>query len=259
MNKQQKHTLQTFRRVRDFLRRNAVAIRFAKLDAQLDALASVVDRLTSYSVEQDTRTRLAKSGTSTLARQVRTLRMEFMVPISRFGRTLARNDSALQRALTIPRKVDAEGMVAAALGMADAAEAQKAAFTTGGFAADFAVQLRDVARELKATIDDRAKDIGRRNASTAGVKEEIARGRAILALLDAMVAPVLEATPSLHTEWRTLKKQLRPGSATGNATETDTTAVGTVVTVGETAVDAAGGHAGTAGPVAPTSPEVKAA
>ncbi len=62
MDKQQKHTLQTFRRVRDFLRRNGVAIRFAKLDAQLDALAGVVDRLTGYSVEQDTRTRLAKSG-----------------------------------------------------------------------------------------------------------------------------------------------------------------------------------------------------
>jgi len=69
-----------------------------------------------------------------------------------------------------------------------------------------------VARELKATIDDRAKDIGRRNASTAGVREEISRGRAILALLDAMVSPVLEATPPLLTEWRTLKKQLRPGA-----------------------------------------------
>ncbi len=230
MDKQQKRTLQTFRRVRDFLRRNAVVIRFAKLDAQLDALAAVVDRLTAYSVEQDTRTRLAKSGTTTLARQVRQLRMEFMVPISRFGRTLARHDSALQRALTIPRKADAEGIVAAALGMADAAEAQKAAFAAGGFSADFAEQLRAVARELKATIDDRAKDIGRRNASTAGVREEISRGRAILALLDAMVSPVLEATPPLLTEWRTLKKQLRPGATVvgeGDSGEGTGGAVGT--------------------------------
>lgn len=213
MQMQQKRTLQTFRRVRDFLRRNAVAVRFAKLDPQLEALSGVVDRLSAYAVEQDTRTRLARSGTSTLARQLRQLRLAFMTPVSRFGRTLAPTDSALKRALTIPRKADAEGLIAAALGMADAAETQKGAFVAGGFADDFAAQLRQVANELKATIDDRARDIGRRNASTAGVREEIAKGRAIIALLDAMVAPVLEATPALLTEWRTLKKWVRPGAA----------------------------------------------
>lgn len=247
MDKNQKHTLQTFRRVRDFLRRNAVGVRFAKLDPQLEALAGVVDRLTAYSVEQDTRTRLAKSGTTTLTRQVRQLRMEYMAPISRFGRTLAPNDSALHRALTIPRKVDIEGTVAAALGMADAADSQKGAFVAGGFSADFAEQLRSVARALKATIDDRAKDIGRRNASTTGVKEEISKGRAIIALLDAMVAPVLEATPALLTEWRTLKKQVRP-VATSSATSEPPVE----------AAPAAAAPPATPPPATPT-PEVKAA
>ena len=45
------------------------------------------------------------------------------------------------------------------------------------------------------------------------MREEITKGRAIIALLDAMIAPVLEATPSLLTEWRTLKKQVRPGTS----------------------------------------------
>ena len=214
MDKYQKHTLQGFRRVRDFLRRNAVTIRVGKPDAQIDALASVIDRLTAYSVEQDTRTRLARSGTSTLARQVRQLRREYMGPISRLGRTLAPNDSALHRALTIPRKSDAEGTIAAALGMADAAEPQKAAFVAGGFSADFAEQLRQAARELKTTIDERARDVGRRNASTVGVKEEISRGRAVIALLDSMIAPVLESTPTLLAEWRTLKRFARPVATT---------------------------------------------
>lgn len=258
MDKQQKHTLQTFRRVRDFLRRNGVAVRFAKLDAQLDALAGVVDRLTSYSVEQDTRTRLAKSGTSTLARQVRQVRLEYMAPVSRFGRTLAAHDSALQRALAIPRKTDAEGTVAAALGMADAAELQKGAFVAGGFAADFAEQLRQVARELKATIDDRAKDIGRRNASTAGVKEEISKGRAIIALLDAMIAPVLEATPSLHTEWRTLKKQVRPGTG-ASASESPGDSIVTPATPATSPTGRGGATDKGTEPILPATLEVKAA
>lgn len=255
MDKLQKHQLQTFRRVRDFLRRNGVAVRFAKLDAQLEALDGVVDRLTAHSVEQDTRMRLAKSGTSTVARQVRQLRLEYMAPLSRFGRTLAPNDSALKRALTIPRKTDAEGTVAAALGMADAAESQKGAFVAGGFAADFAEQLRQVARVLKATIDHRAQHIGRRNASTAGVREEMAKGRSIIALLDAMIAPALEATPSLLTEWRTLKKQVRPGTS---ALPPDSTSV--AQTTPDVPVPPIGGATETSrNGVTPFTPEVIAA
>ncbi len=104
-------------------------------------------------------------------------------------------------------------MVAAALGMADAAETQKGAFVAGGFAADFAEQLRQVARELgrrrRSTIGPRTSGAAtRRTAGRAG--EEITKGRAIIALLDAMIAPVLEATPSLLTESAHAQQQVRP-------------------------------------------------
>ncbi len=214
MQAQQKHTLQMFRRVRDFLARNAVSLPLAKVGVQADALSAVVDRLTVFSVEQDTRSRLTKSGTSSLSRQVREVRQSYMLPLSSFARTLAEPDVGFRRALTIRRQTDVEGTIAAALGMADAAETRKDAFIAGGFEPDFAEQLRAVARELKATLDDRAKDRGRRSASTAGVKEEVRQGRTLIHLLSAIVTPALAASPSLLAEWRTLKKQVRPATLT---------------------------------------------
>jgi hypothetical protein len=233
MDKSQKYTLQTLRRVRDFLRRNAVEVRYGKLDLQVESLSQVIDRLTAFSVEQDSRTRLAKSGTSSVGRQIRQLRLQYMAPLSRLGRTLAAPDSSLRHALTIPRKTDAEGTVAAALGMADAAAANKASFIAAGFADDFAEQLRNAAREVKATIDDRAKDVGRRTASTAGVKLELTQGRAMVGLIDAMVSPVLEANhPSLLAEWRTLKKLARGGVTPSTDFAGGDTATGDGTTVG---------------------------
>jgi hypothetical protein len=213
MDKRQKHTLQTFRRVRDFVGRTAMDTSLVSVDTHVDALTGVIERLTVFSVEQDSRTRLARAGTTMISRQVRRLRVRYMAPIARFGLHLASLDAPSRQAMSLPRKVDAEGMVAAALGMADAAETRKATFVAGGFAEDFTERLRTAARELQASIDTRAKDRGRRSASTAGVRHELRVGRSAVRMLDTIVSPALEPSPSSLAEWRALKRQVRFASS----------------------------------------------
>lgn len=215
MDKRQKHMVQVFRRVRDFMGRNTMPPALSSADAHVEALEGAIERLTSYAVEQDARTRLTRVGTVSIGRQVRRLRQHYMAPIARFGLELPGLDVPTRAAMALPRSTDAEGTVASALGLADAADSRKAAFVSAGFAEDFTDRLRTAARALKASIDDRAKDRGRRSASTAGVRHELRVGRAAIRMLDAIVSPALESTPSLLAEWRTLKRQLRHAGSVG--------------------------------------------
>jgi hypothetical protein len=229
MDKRQKQTLQTLRRVRDFVDRTTLDTGLTSVAPHVDALTGVIERLTAFSVEQDSRTRLARAGTTVISRQARRLRVSFMAPIARFGLHLPSLDAPSRQAMSLPRKVDAEGMVAAALGMADAAETRKATFVSGGFTEDFTERLRTAARELQASIDARAKDRGRRSASTAGVRHELRVGRAAIRMLDSIVTPALESDPSSLAEWRTLKRQVRFTSNVALVDDVPNTGSGTPV------------------------------
>jgi len=215
MTRKQKQLLQSFRAARDFLGRNALEIPLAKLDTQRKVLEDVVARLDDFQLEQDVRTRLWRTGTASVGHQVRGLRVRYLKPLARVARTPFVTDPALRRSLALPQEMDPEGTVTAALAMADAADLAKDAYLAAGFAPDFTDQLRRAAGELKQKFESRQLHRGRRRASTAALREQIARGRTVISLLDSIVAPALEDTPDLWEEWRGIRQQSRRSGEEG--------------------------------------------
>ena len=66
--------------------------------------------------------------------------------------------------------------------------AVKDRFVAAGFLTDVAERLRGAATAVREALDRRATELSRRSAATASVNAELARGRAVLALVDAKVA-----------------------------------------------------------------------
>lgn len=227
--------VQLFRRTRDFLVRAQPVVAFGDVKVHVDNLGATADRLASHAIEQETRSRQGRAGTATLRRLVRVLKLEYMRPIARTSRVLFPNDAALRTALRSPGRLRRpEALVAAAQAMANTAAQQKESFEASGFPADFADRLRAAATKVIEAVDQRAGDVARRAASAAAVRSEVARGRALMSMLDAMVAPRFEGDPERAAEWRSLMRQgrSRPSAEAevvlpaGNAAEATTAGAG---------------------------------
>lgn len=229
--------IQLFRRTRDFLVRSQPQVAFGDLKVHVDALGAIADRLAQHAIEQDTRSREGRAGTATLRRLLRELKLEYMRPIARTSRLLFPNDAALLTALRSPgRERRPEALVAAAQAMANTAEKQKERFQAAGFPADFSERLRAAAAKVIEAVDQRAGDIARRAAASAAARVEVARGRALMGMLDAMIAPRFEGDPERAAEWRSLMRQgrsrpageleavLTPGDAAGSGAAEASTA-----------------------------------
>jgi hypothetical protein len=273
MERSSQRSVQLFRRTRDFLVRAAPTAAYGDIGMHVESLGQTADRVAAAAIELDTRSRAARSGTQLLKRQMRALRLEYMRPIARTARARFANDAALRTALSMPRQVaQPEGLVAAAQAMANTAESNQAQFIAAGFPPDFVARLRGAAQVVLQLIDQRASDLARRSASAAAVQGEVAKGRAVMALLDAMLAPRLEGDAESSAEWRSLMRQGRLRRVVG-VDEVGETG-GTGGTGGTSGTSGAGGTGGTSGPgvatgggassggsgsSAPSTPEVKAA
>ena len=78
-------------------------------------------RLSSFAVDQDTRTRASKAGTSTAKKLLHDLRLQYMRPVARMVRARFPDDEALLRKLSLSKQRDAQGPISAAEAMADTA------------------------------------------------------------------------------------------------------------------------------------------
>lgn len=209
MQNRTKQGVAVLRRVRDFLAGREVAIAIGALPKHVEALNGVIDRLAGHGVEQDARSRAARAGTQQKAQLIRALRSEYMRPLARSAGSLFPNDPVLQQALNMPRFLDPERLLVTAYAMADRLEEHKERYIAEGFVPDFIDKLRAAADAVKKAVDERAADLGRRSASTAGQLVEYRRGRRMVRLLDTMVAPRLADRPDLLAEWRTLTRFTR--------------------------------------------------
>ena len=105
-------------------------------------------RLSSFAVDQDTRTRASKAGTSTAKKLLHDLRLQYMRPVARMARARFPDDEALLRKLSLSKQRDAQGPISAAEAMADTAAQVKDLFITGGFPPDFVERLRTAALKV---------------------------------------------------------------------------------------------------------------
>lgn len=209
MRTNEKQAVVVFRRVRDFLKEKSPEAAYGKVDGVLARLDDVIEQLESHAREQDSRTRMRIAATRRKQLQASKLRRELIRPVVRGARTLFKADSEIPAGLQMPRARDYIGTIAAAEAMAQAVGPYEELFVEGGLPADFVQRITAAAAELRKEMDQQGAESGRRSASTAGLRREYARGREVVRMLDAMVAPRLEPTPTLLAEWLTISRFAR--------------------------------------------------
>ncbi|MEO7963263.1 MAG: hypothetical protein ABIT38_05065 [Gemmatimonadaceae bacterium] len=201
-------TIALLRRILDFLQRTQPASEMGELTTHITQLAALTDELSDLAIEQETRRRQGRAGTSTLRRQLRAAKFEYMRPVWRMARVLFPDDATARGAMSVPAKLfRPEHVISALHGMAATAEAHKAAFTAGGFIEDFIDRMHGAADSIKSAVDARSRDYGRSAAASGGSVRLAQRGRAMVRLIDAMVGPRLQGNPELFAEWRSLLRQ----------------------------------------------------
>lgn len=203
MQQQVRQGIQVLRRAHEFLSGDKITSVYGPITSHVDALGQINTRLESHSVEQDSALRAFRGQTSAARSQAETLRVQLMRPIARKARSLFPDEPALLNALAMPRGRDYERLLAAAKAMSDVAEQHKDHFIAAGFPQNFVEVLRGGATALRGALDTRSAELGHRAAATAGMLEELLRGKELLRMLHDMVGPVLkdEAT---RREWATL-------------------------------------------------------
>lgn len=212
MRSREKQALKVFRRVRDFLKEKAPAVGYGSVEGVITQLTDAIDQLEGYAREQDARQRQLLEATRRQRRQAAGIRREFITPVSRGARLLFPSEPTLLDAFAMPAARDYIGTIAAAEAMAQLATQYAEKFTGVGLPPDFVARMQKAVVELRAQLDARATDVGVRSASTSGLRTQYTRGRELVRMLDAMVAPRLADAPPRLAEWKALSRFLRIAS-----------------------------------------------
>ncbi|MEX2177585.1 MAG: hypothetical protein WD801_02665 [Gemmatimonadaceae bacterium] len=211
MEKKARSALRRFRRVQEFLGTTEVA----GTKVKRDELSEVVQEMSSSGEEQDASDRLARGET---ARQ-RALRgavwNRHMVPISRIARRTLGVPGMDTKFFLPPKRADNEAILAAARGMAQAAEQHAQAFAQQGLPAEFLTDFRSAIDALAGALTVRVQGLRRRKTSREALAELVKRGVAAVDVLDAIVTPRLEDQPEVLAAWKSVKRPGEPGGGSG--------------------------------------------
>lgn len=214
MNSYEDRVGQSLRRVEGWFAANPELIAAnPSLGTQVEALKGVVIRLTDHATAQDThyaQSLLISKDETDKRREV--LRHQ-MAPIAQVGRALQGTVPGIG-VLTMPKPTAPTAVViTAAEVMAQKAEIYKDVLVEHGLPTDFVDQLKQAAAALKASIDGRGLARASRVAATQGVKSELALGRRLVTILDAVVTGLIRSNPAKLAEWQQLKRvTLKSGS-----------------------------------------------
>lgn len=202
--------LQVLRRVRDFLAVTEVTPPLGAIAKHVEELDGVIARLSAHAVGQDASNRGYHSAALLARQKSRRLRKAYLLPVALMGKTLFRNDPALRYDLAMPDGQGYERLIAAGISMAQHAEGRRDRFVAAGFGEDFVDQLKQAALDLQRAVDLTSAQLGHRAAATSGMLQELARGRDLVRLLDAMVGSWLEDhMQDRVAEWKTLTRFVR--------------------------------------------------
>jgi hypothetical protein len=210
MDKKQRSALRRFRRVQEFLAKTQVAGTAVK--AQV--LDGVIQELSVTSEEQDVTQRVTLGETARQRSLRAALWNEHMVPIARIARR-AFGIPGMDVKFALPRRrADNEAVLAAARGMAQAAESHSTVFVEQeGLPSDFLTQLHVAIDALAGGLGVRVESQRRRKSANEAVAKLVQRGRAAVDVLDAIVSPRLASRPDLLATWKSVKRPIEPGGA----------------------------------------------
>jgi hypothetical protein len=215
LNKGQSAALRSFRRVREFLSAHTPANATPAFTKKVAELDDVMSAMAQQANEQNTGTRLG-AGEAKRQRAAReALWDDHMVPIAELARSIY-GVPGVKEALKLPKKTaDNDRLLAAAGGMANAAESDKAAFLEHGANDDFVDQLRAATKGLGDTLVTRDQAGRRRVKATKAVQQEVKRGARAVLGLNAILRPTLKRNPDLKAAWQNARARTEPAGGGG--------------------------------------------
>jgi hypothetical protein len=232
MNTRQKRTLQAFRRIQGWLTvhpdfANAPAPTRPQLvtgagssagtsatlgSVSADGVAKLVgsfnagvDRITLNAADEDNHDRAARGAAAEIGRARRELFDQNLRHIAIIAETAIPDVVRMTVALRRPRARDAEGMLAAADAMAQAAAPHRQVLTQRGLPSDFVEQLTRAAGEFRRAIDSRGASVAARHRAGQVLEESVQQGRRLVAALSVIVERRYRDDKPLVAEWRQLK------------------------------------------------------
>ncbi len=206
MQKHHKQSIRVFRQIRDFLGANAPAVGFGSTEKIVAKLGEIVVELDAQASGQEARLRQARGRTREKRALARRIRREFLAPVAGMARSSFPDNPALVAMLSMPQARDYQGLISIAEAMAVAAGEHQPAFVDAGLPDDFAARITEAAAQLRRAMSSHAVEVSKRAAATAAIRRAYARGRDLVRVLDAMVAPRLEGDPQRLAEWRSLAR-----------------------------------------------------
>jgi hypothetical protein len=215
MQARQKRLMEAYRRVLDFLAANPPVAAPANFAVQRQVLDEVVGRLRALSVVQIEGQKEALEDTQRQASLRTVLRNKHLAPIAKIARVLLTDEPGVENALRLPHcRLSTTKLVAEAIGIRRSVTKFKKVFVDNGRPADFLAQLDTTIEKLQQSELGRMRTVGRQVGATAGMEEEIARGRKAVELLDVHVLTVFEGNEELIAKWKVARRvQNLPGTS----------------------------------------------
>lgn len=209
MQRKTKLGLQTLRRAQSFLAARDLRVALGDLKPYVESLGALVTRLEQHAQEQEHRLRSAREATDRKQALAQALHREYLRPISQVAGRLFKNDPGIRSGFRLARRRDDEGLLQAARGFIERASEHQGRFVEAGLAADFVERLRTATIAFRDALVARGEEMGRRSSATAGMLQELARGRDLIRLLDTMLVPRLSGEHNQLAEWRTMTRFIR--------------------------------------------------
>jgi hypothetical protein len=207
MDAYQDRVVQSFRREQGWLRVNPQYVaNNPSLGHQLELLDGIVIRITDHATAQETQfaqTMLISKDEIEQRRAVLSYQMQPIVKVARALRGIVPGIGVL----SMPKgNASTADIITAAHAMAQKAEIYKDVLVENGLPADFIEQLMAAAEALKSSLDGRGLARASRVAATRGLESEIAVGRRVVAIIDAIVTRQIRSEPAKLAEWEQLKR-----------------------------------------------------
>jgi hypothetical protein len=218
MDAYQERVVESFRRVQGWFAVNPqyVAANPA-LGTQIETFNGIVERLSGHATAQDTQFAQSLLISKDEIAKRREVLSHQMAPIAQVARALAGTVPGIG-VLTMPKgNVSTPGIIASAIAMAQKAEIYRKVLVESGLPADVIEQLQEAAAALKASLDGRGLARASRVAATRGVGSELALGRRVVAIIDAVVTRQIRSEPAKLGEWEQLKRVMLKGGAVHSA------------------------------------------
>ena len=143
------------------------------------------------------------------------LRHDYMIPLTRIGKSLFSFAPGVQRSLKAPHaRASHRELVTTAEVMLKALQGQRAVLVKAGFPKTFLSEFRELTRELKRIATTSSARQAKFTQATRALREELAAANETLRILDGLVLGLADQDPYFARAWkdvlRTPKRLGRP-------------------------------------------------